>query len=478
MGKIAKLIYNLPSLLTRKNLERIVKLVRLFGFIVTYKEISKNLWFAIDGAINIIPIEAMREESILDEHATVSVVIPVKNPGDDFCQLLTLMKNQKGFKDIEIIVVDSGSTDRSLEFSEGFGAKIIQILPEEFSHSYARNLAAEHASGDYLLFTVQDALPPSDLWLYELFSVTKDNDIDAVSCTEFLRKDVDLFYRIISWHHNRFMEVDKQDRIMCKPDVENHLTLRKNGQLSNVACFISKDVFMKYRFRGNYAEDLDLGVRLIGDGYKLALLSSTRIIHSHNRPAYHHLKRGYVDKLFISQILPERLILAMDAERLFQDIVFIYEVVNSIVCKELQRVTVPCTIRRLSSIVMEKFRTAVKGWGCYPLIIDIESNGYIDNKFKCFLESIYNRYYLNGKNNLTYEGILLDEMQSFTIIILEYMEDNYKLLDDTVLEEFKSCLWKAHAFQCGRHLASCFLQSSESTKEKIKEINDELTKGI
>ena len=69
-------------------------------------------------------------------------------------------------------------------------------------------------------------------------------------------------------------------------------------------------------------------------------------------------------------------------------------------------------------------------------------------------------------------------MQSLTKVILEYMDDTYELVDDSVIEEFKMCLYKAFAFQSGGHLASCFLQSCEDTKEKILEINDELTQKV
>src|SRR5262249_25076884 len=154
-------------------------------------------------------------------------------------------------------------------------------------------------------------------------------------------------------------------------------------------------VFMKYRFRGNYAEDLDLGLRLIRDGYKLALLGSTRIIHSHNRPAYYHLKRGYVDNLAISKILPDRPVIPLEAEPLFCDLIFLHEVVYAIVCQELQQLTVPCTVKRLSSVVMETLYKAAKS--TYPHSINIAGNGYIDDKFKSFLENVYSRYYFQSK---------------------------------------------------------------------------------
>lgn len=56
---------------------------------------------------------------------------------------------------------------------------------------------------------------------------------------------------------------------------------------------------MRYRYQGDYAEDLDLGIRLIQDGYRVAMLASVKVIHSHNRPAYYYLKRSFVDVIFL-----------------------------------------------------------------------------------------------------------------------------------------------------------------------------------
>ncbi len=142
------------------------------------------------------------------EQLTVSVVVPVKNAGPELTDLIVRMKEQKGFRAVEIVIVDSGSTDGSAETAEALGATVVRIAPEDFSHSYARNLGAERASGDYVLFTVQDALPSSDAWLHEMFSGLQRHEAAAVSCGEQPRPDSDLFYRVISWNHHRFMSVD------------------------------------------------------------------------------------------------------------------------------------------------------------------------------------------------------------------------------------------------------------------------------
>lgn len=53
---------------------------------------------------------------------------------------------------------------------------------------------------------------------------------------------------------------------------------------------IGRDVFQQYRYRGDYAEDLDLGIRLIPGRLPRGNARLRQVIHSHNRPAYYYLK--------------------------------------------------------------------------------------------------------------------------------------------------------------------------------------------
>src|SRR5204863_18128 len=56
----------------------------------------------------------------------------------------------------EIIVVDTGSTDRTVEIAESFGAKVIHF-PWNGSFSDARNVGLDAASGDWLMYLDADA---------------------------------------------------------------------------------------------------------------------------------------------------------------------------------------------------------------------------------------------------------------------------------------------------------------------------------
>lgn len=232
-------------------------------------------------------------------------MIPTYNGAEELSTLIPVLHSQEKVREVEIIVVDSGSQDGSADIAEKLGAKVIRIPKEEFSHSYARNLGASHATGDYLLFMTQDALPNGNRWLAKMLQPILKGDAVAVSCRQIPKSDCDLFGRFAVLSHAQYMGITSKDRILSLPKVQNYETLRLNAQLEDVSCLIIRNIFNKYQYRGNYAEDLDLGLRLIRDNYKLALLSSVQVIHSHSRPPFYHLRRCIVDMKTLKNILPD-----------------------------------------------------------------------------------------------------------------------------------------------------------------------------
>lgn len=407
----------------------------------------------------------------------ISVVVPTKNGGKDLYFLLTMIKKQRGFNDIEIIVVDSGSTDNTLDICHKMNATVVQISPEEFSHSYARNEGAKMASGDYILFTVQDALPTDENWLLECFCKLQSTNCIAVSCVEFMKEDADLFYTISSWNHNMFMEVSDSDRILSKPKTESYLNLRKNAQISNIACLIKRKIFLDYQFRYDYAEDLDLGIRLIRDNYKMLLLSSNAVIHSHNRSIYYHLKRGYVDGFYIPQMFAEQKIMQnYDFETLLSDFTEGFAFLNYLITKRFPQLSLPCNLQFLSqeiekmfsnedkTIVFEKIKPEYDN-------IDVQLINFV-NKFQDFPDQ-------KSKKFAPSNNILLTATKGFlNHIVFEYLKRTHPIIDSYLLEKLTLCIYKVYAFQSGVHLGVSYLQSSDYIKDNYENFHQELIKNI
>ena len=88
--------------------------------------------------------------------ARVSAVIPVKD-GERYLQELLDALSREGVD--EVLVIDSGSKDRSLEIVKAAGVDLLEIDPAEFGHGRTRNLGAQRSSGDLICFLTQDATP-------------------------------------------------------------------------------------------------------------------------------------------------------------------------------------------------------------------------------------------------------------------------------------------------------------------------------
>lgn len=403
------------------------------------------------------------EDIVADESATVSIVIPTKNAGDQFSVLLSAAKKQKGLQAIEIIIVDSGSTDSTVEIANAFGAKVIKMPPERFSHSLSRNLGADESSGKYLFFTVQDALFPSPTFLYELLAALKDNDVGAVSCAEFPREDVDLFYSVLLWHHYKFLDVDRQDRIFANPGTNSYVDLRKNGQLSDLSCLIPRDIFLKYKYRNDYAEDLDLGIRLIRDNYRLAFLSSVRIIHSHNRPPGYHLKRAYVDTISLRSIFPDYPVPPVEEKRLLRDIMA-FPLLISFVEKDLSLVKTPLGPENLFDIVWSKFHSFHQM--SYALARRDLNCPQLDDGMRAFYNSVADNC-PDATETILYEGILFTAVLEYLKIVKEYMLSVYDVIDEKVMDDFKLMLLKTYSMTCGSHLAYCYLRGGTEILKRL-----------
>jgi len=404
------------------------------------------------------------------ESDTISVVIPTKNGGGDFELLLSALNQQKGLKNLEVIVVDSGSSDGTVSIARAHGAEVLEILPEEFSHSHARNLGAEKATGNYLFFTVQDALPSSNVFLSKLLAALKNNDVVAVSCAEFPKEDVDLFYRTINWYHySEFLDVSENDKVMHLPKVKNYETLRKNAQLSDIACLLPKEIFLKYKYSRQYAEDLDLGLRLIEDGYKLALLGSVKVIHSHNRSAYYWLKRGYVDALSLVDVFPSYQVPKVGEQQVLRGILLAYHSLASLINEDLKQIRHPIGLDMLFDLVGKKLDLHAN---LRSLPAGLPDTPYTDSNLKGFLERVLRSNRVDRErtpdDNVICQGVLR-QMN----LVRQYMEQPYPLADSVVLEDLNSCLLKTYAHKCGAYLAFLYLNGGN-----VAEWDNELREGI
>jgi len=384
--------------------------------------------------------------------ATVSVIIPTKNAGLDFEYVLNKLKSQRGIPEPELVVVDSGSTDETMDIARKYGAKIYQIAPGEFGHGRTRNYAANQSTGEYLLFTTQDALLSSEYSLRSMLDVLRsDPKIAAVSCTQVPRSDANLMACFQIWnHYNRFMGIKKDTAVFIQGGNSAWARDRRLANLSNSCCCIRWGLFSRYRFKADFAEDLELGIRLLADGYKLAYLASVAIIHSHNRSAAYFFKASYADaKLTIEMGCGAPCHWPVsNTNTFYAEVKRLYERLNVSMANlehakfEVQR-----------AVPMLKGMLAVDGrvQAAPPKVV---SDASLDELFAC-IESIIGLTEREGVGKPVYGALLnayLGNLDSFN----EYIR-NYEVMSPRLVADFKATLYKLFAGSVGSMLANFFL---------------------
>ncbi|MBI4214094.1 MAG: glycosyltransferase [Chloroflexi bacterium] len=128
-----------------------------------------------------------------------SIVIRAKNEARDIGTSLTQVFAQQGVPSFEVIVVDSGSTDATLDIARQFPTRIIQIPPETFTYGRALNIGVQAATGDFAVSLAAHALPSHHRWLANLLAPFADPTIGGVYGRELPRANVTLFELFGMW---------------------------------------------------------------------------------------------------------------------------------------------------------------------------------------------------------------------------------------------------------------------------------------
>ena len=109
----------------------------------------------------------------------ISVLIPVRNGGDELVRCLEAIAAQVIDEEYEVLLVDSGSTDGTPERARAHGARVHEIRADEFHHGATRNLAVGLARGEIVVWTTHDAYPDSTEWLDRLTAPLRRGDVDV-----------------------------------------------------------------------------------------------------------------------------------------------------------------------------------------------------------------------------------------------------------------------------------------------------------
>jgi len=218
-------------------------------------------------------------ESLLDDpisDPSISVVVRAYNEAAKLEKLLADVQRQVFESDLEVVVVDNASSDRTAEVVEQFGARLVTLPRGEFTYPKSMNLAMESASNDVVFLTVAHARLSN---VHSLHAGARHFAKDALVAG--------VFGKVLPNEGASYIE-------RWVATIDNNLGLAKPAQrvgkagmgaLAGTGAMLSKKVWEELgRFDLRYetgGEDTALAKLMLKNGYGLVLEPALTVHHSH-----------------------------------------------------------------------------------------------------------------------------------------------------------------------------------------------------
>lgn len=221
-----------------------------------------------------------------------SIVIRCYNEADHIVKLLHGLSEQE-LDDFEIVLVDSGSTDGTLEIAEEFGVdKITHIAPENFSFGRALNRGCSASEGDFCVIASAHVYPKRTDWLDCLLEMFDENGDVALVYGKQRGNEVTTFSEnqiFKQWFPDH--DIERQDHPFC----------------NNANAAIRREIWEDYPYNERLTglEDVDWAKRVQEAGYEVAYSADAEIIHVHDETAKQIFNRYRREAYAHKQIMPD-----------------------------------------------------------------------------------------------------------------------------------------------------------------------------
>ena len=219
-----------------------------------------------------------------------SIVIRAYNEEKYIGRLLEGIRQQT-IKDVEIILVDSGSTDGTVSVAESFGARVVYIPSDEFTFGRSLNFGVQAATREFVVIASAHVYPVYPNWLESLL---RPFDDDEVALTYGKQRGFDdSKYSEHQIFHQWYPDVSKpnQETAFC----------------NNANAAIRKSLWEKNHYDETLTglEDLAWAKWAKEQGYKISYVAEAEIVHIHNetpRGVYNRYRR---EAMALRKIYPE-----------------------------------------------------------------------------------------------------------------------------------------------------------------------------
>lgn len=232
----------------------------------------------------------------------VSIIIRAFNEEKHIGRLLDGIRQQT-VKNVQIILVDSGSTDRTVEIAEAVGADVVRISPQEFTFGRSLNVGVRAAKADLLLIASAHVYPVYPDWIERMLEPFADERIAlvygkqrGVATSQFSEQQI-----FTHWYPEESQKI--QDHPFC----------------NNANSAIRKALWNEHAYDESLPglEDLEWAQWAFDQGYRIAYSAEAEIIHVHSESWQGIHKRYTREGMAFKQIYPHATFSLGDLLRLF-----------------------------------------------------------------------------------------------------------------------------------------------------------------
>jgi glycosyltransferase involved in cell wall biosynthesis len=219
----------------------------------------------------------------------VSVVIRAYNEERHIGKLMQGIAAQSR-KDVEVILVDSGSTDQTAAIAAGLGATVVHIRPQDFSFGYSLNRGLAACRGSLVVIASAHVYPVYPDWLDTLLEPFADAQ---VACTYGKQRGTETSqYSEIRLFHQWFPD--------GQPSAQEH------PFCNNANAAIRRELWEKNAYDETLPglEDLDWSHRLMQQGYTVRYVPDAEVIHVHQETPAGIFRRYQREGMAFKRIFP------------------------------------------------------------------------------------------------------------------------------------------------------------------------------
>ena len=221
----------------------------------------------------------------------ISIIIRTLNEERYLGELLTSIESQliDNF-DVEVVIVDSGSTDQTLVIAELHKCNIVRIKPTDFTFGYALNLGCEHANGEYLVIVSGHCIPKDKMWLQNLIMPLMSG------------KAVYSYGRQLPGEVTKFSE----KRVFDKYFPEISAIPQLHSYVNNANAAILKETWLLHQFHETLTglEDIELATRLQEQELNIAYVAEAAVYHLHDETWTQVERRYYREAMALQEFSP------------------------------------------------------------------------------------------------------------------------------------------------------------------------------